>query len=150
VPIAAAVRAVIDTNVLVSALFWRGPPHTLLEEARSGVLTFVSSSALLAELDEVLREPKFRSLMTRLGHDAEQVVSSLRQLAEIIDPPPLGASVSRDRDDDALLALAIAAHADMIVSGDADLLVLKGHLGIPIVAPSRAVAYINASRQEAR
>jgi len=64
------------------------------------------------------------------------------RLAEIIDPPALAAPVSRDPDDDAVLALAVAAQPDLIISGDDDLLVLGAHAGIPIVSPRRALAIV--------
>jgi predicted nucleic acid-binding protein len=44
------VQAVFDTNVLVSALLWRGPPHALLEAVRNGSIALITSPALLAEL----------------------------------------------------------------------------------------------------
>lgn len=66
-------------------------------------------------------------------------MAELRLLVEIIDPPPLPVPVSRDPDDDAVLALAVAGRADLIVSGDTDLLVLATHAGIQIVSPARAV-----------
>ena len=47
-------RAVLDTNVVVAALLWRGPPHVLLEKVRDGDLLLVSSATLLAELADVL------------------------------------------------------------------------------------------------
>jgi len=53
------VRAVIDTNVLIAALLWRGPPHALLEHVRAGTVSMVSSPALLAELADVIGRAKF-------------------------------------------------------------------------------------------
>ena len=50
-------RAVVDTNVLLSGLLWRGTPHRLIEEVRAGALTLLTSPALLAELGEVIRRP---------------------------------------------------------------------------------------------
>ena len=50
--------------------------------------------------------------------------------------------VCRDPDDDEVLALAIAAHVDLIVSGDNDLLSLASFEGIPIIAPAEAVKRI--------
>lgn len=135
-------RAVIDTNVLVSGLFWHGAPHGLVEEIRSGRLTLLSSPILLAELAEVLDRPKIRAVINRSGIDPIPLLSELRQLAEIIDPPPLLDPVSRDPDDDAVLALAEAARADLIISGDADLLALVSHADIRIVDPATALAEI--------
>ena len=82
---------------------------------RAGTVSLVSSPALLAEL------------------------------AEVIDPPPLPQPVCRDPDDDEVLALAIAAKVELIVSGDKDLLSLGSFEGIPILAPAQAVSLIEAT-----
>lgn len=82
-------RAVIDTNVLVSGLLWHGVPHTLLERVRAGGLTLVSSPALLAELEEVIGRAKFDAILTRSATLREDTLNALRQLAELIEPPPL-------------------------------------------------------------
>ena len=132
-------RAVIDTNVLVSGLLWAGTPHTLLLQLRDGALTLLSSPALLAEFGEVIARPKFKPVLDRAGVSPEQLLTELRQLTELVDPPPLPATVSRDGDDDALLALAVAAQADLLVTGDADLLVLGSYGDIPILTPAQAL-----------
>jgi putative PIN family toxin of toxin-antitoxin system len=142
VPSAGDVRAVVDTNVLLSGLFWRGRPHALLEQVRAGALTLISSPALLAELTEVMNRPKFQVILARSETDPEQTLGELRQLAEIIDPPPLMAPVSRDSSDDAVLALAAASQADVIITGDADLLTLGSHAGIPIIDAAEAIIRI--------
>ena len=136
-------RTVIDTNVLLSGLLWRGAPHRLIEAVRVGALAFITSPALLAELGEVIHRPKFQTILARSRTDPEQVLGELRRLAEIIDPPPLPAQVSRDPDDDAVLALAAASQADLIISGDADLLVLGSYAGIPILQPAAAIARLS-------
>jgi putative PIN family toxin of toxin-antitoxin system len=137
------VRAVIDTNVLLSGLIWRGTPHALIEQVRAGTLSLVSSPALLAELDGVITRPKFQTALARSNTSPERVLAELRLLAEIVEPPPLPAPGSRDPDDDAVLALAVASQPDLIVSGDADLLTLRTHAGIPIVSPAEALARIS-------
>jgi putative PIN family toxin of toxin-antitoxin system len=83
------VRAVIDTNVLVAALLWRGPPHALLAQARAGTLTLISSPALLAELAGVLARPKFASIVKRVGASPDELMNQVRPLVEVIAPPPL-------------------------------------------------------------
>lgn len=136
-------RAVVDTNVLLSGLFWRGRPHALIEQVRAGTLTLISSPALLAELAEVMNRPKFQAIVARTNTDPERTRADLRRLAKIIDPPPLTAPVSRDPSDDAVLALAAASQADLIITGDADLLTLGSHAGIPIVDPAEAVTRVS-------
>jgi putative PIN family toxin of toxin-antitoxin system len=88
VPSAGDVRAVVDTNVLLSGLFWRGRPHALMERVRAGRLTLISSPALLAELAEVMNRPKFQVILARSETDPEQTLAELRRLAEIMDPLP--------------------------------------------------------------
>lgn len=132
-------RIVIDTNVLISGLLWRGAPHALVERVRDGTLTMISSPALLGELTEVVTRSKFHHILERSATNPDQILAEIRQLAELIDPPPLPEPICRDPDDDDVLALAIAAEADLIVSGDDDLLTLGQHAGIPILNPRGAM-----------
>jgi len=114
------VRAVIDTNVLIAGLLWHGAPHALLAQVRGAALGLVSSPVLLAELAEVLSRPKFKAVLARAN-------------------TPLVQPVCRDPDDDEVLALAVAARVELIVSGDNDLLVLGSFEGVPIVSPAKAL-----------
>ncbi len=138
-------RAVIDTNVLLAALLWRGPPHALLEQVRAGTLSMVSSPALLAELADVIGRAKFDAILVKTNTSRERSLAQVRQLADVIEPPPLREPVCRDPDDDQVLALALAAKVDLIVSGDNDLLSLGSFEGIPIVAPAQARGLVDAA-----
>jgi putative PIN family toxin of toxin-antitoxin system len=133
------IRAVLDTNVVLSGLLWHGTPHALLDRVREGTLIFISSPALLAELAEVIARPQFDTILVRSNTSRERSLAELHELTEVIAPPPLAEPVCRDPDDDAVLALAIAASADLIVSGDRDLLNLKSFQGIAIVTPAEAL-----------
>lgn len=135
-------RAVIDTNVLLAGLLWVGPPHRLLEHVRAGTVAMISSPALLAELADVIGRSKFDTILTRTHTSRERTLAEVRRLAEVVDPPPLPQPVCRDPDDDRVLALAIAAQVDLIVSGDDDLLSLGSFEGIRIVAPAEAVRLV--------
>jgi predicted nucleic acid-binding protein len=66
----------------------------------------------------------------------------VRLLAEVVDPPPLARPGCHDPDDDAVLALALAAKVDCVVSGDDDLLVLQTFEGIAIITPAQALLRI--------
>ena len=70
---------------------------------------------------------------------ARLALADVRRVAEVIEPPPLSAPASRDRDDAAVLALAAAGQVEVIVSGDDDLLELGSYAGIPILDPGRAI-----------
>jgi putative PIN family toxin of toxin-antitoxin system len=139
------VRAVIDTNVLISAQFWRGAPHALLAHVRDGDLTLILSPALLAEFALVTGRTKFQTILRRAGRPQSQILAELLQLAEMIDPPPLPAPVCRDPDDDKLLALARAANADIIISGDQDLLTLGSFDDIRILNPADVLAKLTGA-----
>lgn len=135
-------RAVIDTNVLIAGLLWHGPPHALLTQVRDGVVGLVSSPALLAELADVLSRPKFDVILKSSNSLSDRLLVEIRQLADVIEPPPLVQPICRDPDDDEVLALAKAARVELIVSGDADLLVLRQFEGVPIVNPVQALLRI--------
>jgi uncharacterized protein len=78
---------------------------------RNGLVSFISSPALLAELDDVLSRAKFDTIFIRTNTARDQVLTELRQLAEVIKPPPLQQALCCDPDDDAVVALALAARA---------------------------------------
>jgi uncharacterized protein len=141
-----SVRAVIDTNVLLAGLLWHGKPHALLELVRDGTLTLISSPALLAELAEVIERPKFDAILTRSNTSPEHSLAEIQMLAAVIAPAPLPRPVCRDIDDDAVLALALAAQVDFIVSGDNDLLDLQSFAHIPILTPAAALRWIEVRK----
>lgn len=134
--------------MLIAGLLWRGPPHTLLSCVRGGLVSLVISPALLAELDDVLRRAKFDDVLTRTETSRERVLAEVRQVAEVLQPPVLAQPVCRDPDDDRVLALALAARADVIVRGDADLLELRQFEGIPILDPAHALQRVVADEPE--
>ena len=117
----------------------------MLEHVRAGTLAMISGPALLAELADVIGRAKFDAILVRANTSREQALSEVRQLAEVVEPLPLPAPVCRDPDDDEVLALALAAQVDWIVSGDDDLLVLQAFEGIPIITPARAVQLIGSA-----
>ena len=123
-------RAVIDTNLLISATFWAGKPKQLLNQVRAGEIVFLTSQVLLNELKEVLiREDRPFKLSTA---EAERVVIAMRELAEIIQPRSRLA-VCRDESDNRVLECAKDGRADWIITGDLHLLELKSFEGIKIV-----------------
>jgi putative PIN family toxin of toxin-antitoxin system len=138
-------RLVLDTNVLVSAFLWQGKPGRLIELAGEGEIEIFTSRALIAELSEVLHRKKFSRSVQTTGLNATQMVRSYRRLAGLVKPRKPGRRVSPDRDDDHVLACALGARADLIVSGDDDLLGLARFRGIRILSPADALQAIAAS-----
>jgi putative PIN family toxin of toxin-antitoxin system len=134
-------RAVLDTNVLVSALISpSGPSAALLLEVRAGAFEVVVSPLLLAELSDVLARPKIRRYVSE--SEAAAYIELVRQIATLQDdPPPAGVPLSADPDDEYLIDLARVAGADVLVSGDAHLLDLRGQL--PIMPPAEFLASLS-------
>lgn len=135
-------RLVVDTNVLVSAFLWQGTPGRLVDLAGEKEIALYTSRALVDELSEVLHRKKLAKQVAATGLTAAQMIGNYRRLAALVTARQIAPQVSRDADDDAVLACALAAHADLIVSGDADLLVLKRYHNIPIVTAAQAIQQI--------
>ncbi len=138
-------RLVADTNVLVSALLWQGTPGCLIELAGEHECLLFTSRALLDELTEVLHRKKLAKQVLSTGLTAAQMLHNYQRLASVVTARRLAQQVSRDADADAVLACALAAQADLIVSGDADLLVLKQFQDMRIVTAAQAVKIIAAT-----
>jgi putative PIN family toxin of toxin-antitoxin system len=136
------VRIVADTNTVLSGLLWQGSPRRLIDLARERALTLCTSTALLAELAEVIGRGKFAARVHDAGLAAADLVQDYVRLTEIVVPASLTEPVSRDPDDDLVLATALGAEASLIVSGDHDLLVLGTFRDIRILAATDALAAI--------
>jgi uncharacterized protein len=133
------VRLVLDTNAAVSGLLWHGTPGKLIDAAHAGSVTLYATAPLLAELRGVLGRGKFtRHLQTR-SLNATQIFEGYAALATVVVPAIIAPIIIDDPDDDAVLACAVAARADLVVSGDPHLLTLEQYEGVPIVTPAVAV-----------
>ena len=133
-------RIVIDTNIVVSGYFWHGAPKTVLDLAVAGTLTAFSSPELLLELHRVLSRAKFIPLLAKSGDTATQIVHKYAGWVHIVSPMPLSAPVCADPDDDHVLACAMAAYADCVVTGDNQFLALGGYQGIEILSTRELLA----------
>jgi len=122
-------RAVLDTNVLISALFG-GPPELVYRAALRGRFKLITSPALLAELARALRK-KFRL-------PEADITAYVKQIARrsTVVRPAVKLSVVEDEPDNRVLECAVAGSVDLIVSGDRHLLRLETYSGIPIVRPT--------------
>lgn len=126
-------KVIFDTNVVVSACFWRGAPFDCLAAWAHGKCEASVSPALLAEYHETFDElrldyPKIKPV---------EWVAALTETAELVFPVERAAGATPDPADEMVLECALAAEADFIVSGDKKhLLKLRQFRGIPIVSPA--------------
>lgn len=132
-------RAVLDTNIVVSGLLWKASPRQVLDAARDQRLTLYTSSALLDELAEVLARAHLAPVITANRSSPELLMRQYAMLAQVVIPAQINRVVEKDVDDDAVIACALAAQADWIVSGDAHLLNLKHYQGMRIIDAAQAL-----------
>ncbi len=134
-------RVLADTNVFVAAVTSReGVSARLLIAARAGRCRLIVSPKLLEELETVLARAKFRRYVS--AEDARRYVAMVRELAEVVSDPPVSAArLTPDPDDDYLIALARAAAADVLVSGDGHLTGLE-HPSPVVKTPRELLAQI--------
>ncbi len=142
-------RVLLDTNILLSALLVRGtPPDKLYEAWRDGHFELVSCKRQLEEIGRVSRRPFFAARLKR--SEVGRMVNAIRRIALMYEPAS-AAAISLDPDDDYLLAVANAADADFLVTGDkSGLLMLKRHGRTRIVTARTLADMIGGRRAQPR
>lgn len=126
-------RAVLDTNVLISSVISTGVPHDVVVKGFSSEYQIVVSVAALTEFRDTLL--KYPEKFHMDEEDVQQEVETIRYFAEFVDPDEEIAAVDDDPDDDKFLEAAVAGNVDYLVSGDRHLLDLDSFRGIDIVQP---------------
>ncbi|HEX5852258.1 MAG TPA: putative toxin-antitoxin system toxin component, PIN family [Solirubrobacteraceae bacterium] len=132
------VRALCDTNVLVSAFIAGGPPSRVIEASMEGRIELVLADPVLSELERVLT--------LKLGFEPERVREITALLIDIsvarAHTPTKGVEeITGDPDDDVVLACGVNAGVDIIVSGDRrHMLPVREHRGIRIISPQALLA----------
>jgi len=127
-------RVVLDTNVVVSALLFRGELSRLHALWKRKAFTIVASREIVEEYLRVLAYPKFNLTEKEIGDIIRE------ELLPCIEPVMVAEElkgVCVDPDDDKFLACAEAAKADVVVSGDEHLLSLKKYKGCPIITAEK-------------
>lgn len=135
-------RWVLDTNIVISALLWRGTAYRLLQAIRTqpDAIRVCSSEALLTELAEVLARPHLSKPLAAVGRSPAIVLNDYLAIVEIVAATELPRVIAADPDDDHVLACALAANAEVIVSGDRHLLALQPQWrGIAILTAAQAL-----------
>lgn len=134
-------RLVLDTNVVASAMLWGGNPKQLLQARREKRVELFTSVTMLAELTDILARRKFEKKIAASLLSVDQLVDGYAELAQMVRPTPTPRIVS-DPDDDVVIGTALAARADLLVTGDRGLLNVREYQGVRIVGVAEARAIL--------
>lgn len=131
-------KAILDTNILISAIGWEGKPRQILDKCLENKFKLVISPEILEEIRDVLFRKKFNFI------DDNKKNEFILLLAELADVKTATHKVDicRDKDDNKFIELALSAKAKYVVSGDDDLLFIKKFKGIKIISASEFLRII--------
>jgi len=132
-------RAVLDTNVLVSAIISEGKARQLLKQGIAEKYRIVTSGLILEELATVLSRPKFKTSQ----EEAKRIKAALKRTADVVEVKTKVQAVKEDPKDDMLIETALDGEAQVIVTGDNHLLALKNYGAIRIIAIEEMLTYLN-------
>ncbi len=125
-------KVVLDTNVWVSAIIWGGIPDQTLLLREQQKLTIAMSQELLDELESTFNKRKLAPKLQALSLTVPTIINLIQESVIFYPIQQLNVRELRDADDNIILATAIAAEADVIITGDQDLLILFVYQGIAI------------------
>ncbi len=135
-------RVVCDTNVLLSGFLFGGHCRKIIRLISEGRIDGFITSALTTELEGILQRPKFGLAATQIA----VIIDLVRQTFVTVSPMESVQVIKDDPDDDAVIEAALAACAELVVSGDSHLLDLKEFRGIRIVSPASLMKEIEADK----
>jgi len=123
---------VLDSNVITSAFLFGGQPARVVDRALAGAVQCFTSLSILDEVREVIQRPKF-------GLSSAQVLALVQEyhdLCQVVSPTIKVRAVPADPDDNMILACALAAGTNLIISGDAHRLSISQWRSIRILSPA--------------
>jgi putative PIN family toxin of toxin-antitoxin system len=131
-------KVVVDVNVLISALLWGGTPRKILILAQNNQISIFASPDLFQELENTLKRTKFQAKIKSLGLTVEDILDAATEVLQSCSNISLDIDISQLRDikDYHILAAAVSAQADFLITGDQDLLVLNQFAEILIMTPA--------------
>lgn len=141
-------RAVIDTNLLISAVIApKGLPNKLIRAWQKDRIILIFSPRLIRELEEVSQRDKFKQYHL-FNKQMIELIDNIKAFAEIIPSMPEEQLPIRSRDpkDNKLLACALSAHVDYLITGDEDLLILNGNPALGNLKIITAKDFLNHSK----
>jgi putative PIN family toxin of toxin-antitoxin system len=128
-------KAVLDTNVFISGVFFSGPPYQILKAWRDGKIQLILSEKILEEYLRVAEVLSEQFPQIQLG----PILELLTIEAEFTSPFFLSEPVCADPDDDKFIECAISGRAEAIISGDKHLLKVSGYHGLEVMTPRKFI-----------
>ena len=128
-------RITVDTNVLVSATFWKGASHRIMELVEDKEISLVLSPAIIEEYAEVLEYEEIQEKIKKKNLEMRMTVQKIVAMSIIVEPTEKIKVVVDDPDDDMVIECAIEGNVDYIISQDKHLLKLGKFRNIPIYTP---------------
>lgn len=139
-------KAVLDTNVLISAVFWKGPPNLILQLAEKGLIAIIISEDIIEEFLAVISREKFSPYIRQSGYTPKEIARKIISLAQVIKPTELISGAAYDPADNKFLSCAVSAQAAFLVSGDHHLLSLKKFRNVTIATPTQFLKYFSKKK----
>lgn len=126
-------RIVLDTNIMVSALLFKGKLSVIVDLWKKGRIVPILSKETFGEFKTVLEYPKFSLTEQEIRAIIEEEILPYFEIEEVVDNI---SGICMDTDDDKFIACAVSASADFIVSGDKDLLDIGRYKSVKIISAS--------------
>lgn len=124
-------NVILDTNVLVSGLFFTGRPYRILKGWQSGQFILFATSEILDEYERVIKELSHK----KPSFDADRAITYIRKNVRLVRPTHLSEQICDDPDDDKFISCALTIKA-IIVSGDKALLRCAGYKHLTVLTPA--------------
>jgi uncharacterized protein len=134
------IHVVLDTNVWVSGLLWRGAPWQVLRLAEEGQITVWAAAAIMQEVQDTLHYSRLQPRRLMLGLEVADLMAHALALTSLVEVADIASVVTDDPDDDIFLACAQTVAAAYLISGDRHLLALGQYQGIAIIQPHEFLA----------
>ena len=138
------IRVVVDTNLIVSAFLWGGPPEKLINELLTRGIPMLTTQAMIDELDATLRKPKFIGRFQAHGVTPDDLIDTYRHITEFVTPAEIPDNSVRDPKDKIILAAAVGGSASHLISGDKDLITLQQYNEVIILTVAQFLTMLTS------
>ncbi|MFZ5819128.1 MAG: putative toxin-antitoxin system toxin component, PIN family [Chloroflexota bacterium] len=142
-------RAVLDTNVIISSILYKkGVPSQLMKAWYNGKFELVTSRKIIEEVVRVISEPRLKDTFRIRDERIRRLEKALKRDAVLaIRNADTSGAIPEDPSDEMFLSAAVIKKAAIIVSGDKHLLNLKEYRGIPILTPRQFLELLGSESQ---